>query len=306
MSKMIAVVGATGTQGRSVVASLLSSTDTSVRALSRDPANAASVLGSNSRLTIVKADLDEPESLKTALEGAQAVFAMTATGPAEQQQGRNLVDAIKASGIEHLVLASLPSITKASGGKFPHVFYFDSKAAIEEYAREQLPTVTTVVPGVDYSHLARPLYSQRLPDGTVRFCSRNQQPGAGLYDAADVGVFVAAILSKPLSVVSGKTYPVMSTPSSLSDFAAVYAAKTGDKVVVDPLSKEEIHSLMSGQPFAEVIEAAVNDAFDYLDSTGLDTICYGTMRLSEDSSFSDLGVKATSFAAWLETSGWKA
>ncbi|GAA5972054.1 hypothetical protein JCM11641_002473 [Rhodosporidiobolus odoratus] len=306
MSKTIAVIGATGHQGSGVISALLSSTDFAVRAITRDPSSdAAKALGSDPRLTVVKADLDDLESLKAAFVGVQGVFAMTTTGPAEQTQGRNLVDAIKAAGVERTVLSSLPSIGKASGGKFNKVFHFDGKAAIEEYAKAQLSSLTVVVPGVFYSHLARPLYTQRLPDGTVRFCSRNQQPSAGLLDASDVGVFAAAIFSKPLSVVSGKIYPVMSTPSTLSDFAEIYAAKTGDKVIVDPISKDEIHSMMVGVPHGEMIAAAVIDTFDYLDSAPEGTTCYGTMQLSDDTSSSDLGVKVTSFEEWLGKTGWK-
>lgn len=95
-SNTIAVVGASGNQGRSVVAALLSSTSFAVRAITRDPScDAVKALGSDSRLEVVQADLDDVESLKKAFEGVKAVFAMTLSGPSEVQQGRNLVDAIK-------------------------------------------------------------------------------------------------------------------------------------------------------------------------------------------------------------------
>jgi uncharacterized protein YbjT (DUF2867 family) len=96
MSSTIAVIGATGNQGSSVVSSLLSSTSFSVRAITRDPSSdAAKALGSDARLEVIQADLEDAESLKKAFEGVKAVFAMTVSGPNEIQQGRNLVDAIK-------------------------------------------------------------------------------------------------------------------------------------------------------------------------------------------------------------------
>ncbi|GAA5908709.1 hypothetical protein JCM6882_008180 [Rhodosporidiobolus microsporus] len=309
MSRTIAIIGATGVQGSSIVSSLLSSSDVSVRAITRDPSSdAAKALGSSDRLSLVQADLDDVESLNKALEGVQAVYGSTTANANEVQQGKNLVDAVKATGVEHLVLSSLPSIAAASSGKFSGVFYFEGKAAIESYAKEQLSNVTVIIPGVSYSHLARPLYTQRGGDGTVRFCmsDKNTDPSVGFLDDADVGAFVSAIFSKPLSLVSGKTYPVMSSSTSASDFAATYAAKTGDKVAVEPISKDEINAMMAGVPFGEMIAAAANDMFEYLDSTPAGTTAYGTIKREDDSSFADLGVKATSFEAWLEKSGWKA
>ncbi|GAA6011649.1 hypothetical protein JCM10207_004195 [Rhodosporidiobolus poonsookiae] len=310
MSRTIAVIGATGNQGRGVVASLLSTTDVSVRAITRDTtSDQAKALGTDARLSLVQADLDDVESLKKALEGVQGVFGMTTAGPTEVQQGRNLVDAVKAAGVEHFVFSGLPSIAQASAGRFQGVFHFDMKSAVEQYAKEQLTNVTVVVPGVFYGDLARPFYTQRQADGSVRFClpSNNPQPAVGWLDASDVGVYVAAIFSKPLSLTSGKTYPAMtSSPGPLADFAATYAAKTGDKVVLEPVTRDEVAAALAGLPGGEMIATAAFDMFDYLDTTAPGTTCYGTMQASEDPTAADLGVKATSFEAWLEKTGWKA
>jgi hypothetical protein len=77
--------------------------------------------------------------------------------------------------------------------QYTGVFYFETKAMVESYAKEQLSNVTVVVPGVFYSHLARPLYTQRVAADTVRFCmsSKNSDPSAGFLDASDVGAFAA-------------------------------------------------------------------------------------------------------------------
>jgi hypothetical protein len=77
--------------------------------------------------------------------------------------------------------------------QYTGVFYFETKAMVESYAKEQLSNVTVVVPGVFYSHLARPLDTQRVAADTVRFCmsSKNSDPSAGFLDASDVGAFAA-------------------------------------------------------------------------------------------------------------------
>lgn len=50
-------------------------------------------------------------------------------------------------GIKHFVYSSLPSVDKLSQGRFKNVVHFESKARIEEYAKEQLENVTILIPG---------------------------------------------------------------------------------------------------------------------------------------------------------------
>src|SRR6476659_9791473 len=70
--KLIAVIGATGQQGGGVVRALQANGQFKVRALTRDP-------GKHRELAeeVVEADLDRPETLKAAFEGAYGVFLVT-------------------------------------------------------------------------------------------------------------------------------------------------------------------------------------------------------------------------------------
>jgi predicted amino acid dehydrogenase len=70
--KLIAVIGATGRQGGAVVRALQAAGQFKVRALSRN-------LGKQRELAdeVVEADLDRPETLKAAFEGAHGVFLVT-------------------------------------------------------------------------------------------------------------------------------------------------------------------------------------------------------------------------------------
>src|SRR5258708_7619633 len=67
--KLIAVIGATGQQGGGVVRALQASNQFKVRALTRNP-------GKHRELAdeVAEADLDRPETLRTAFEGAHGVF----------------------------------------------------------------------------------------------------------------------------------------------------------------------------------------------------------------------------------------
>ncbi|GAA5907809.1 hypothetical protein JCM8208_001952 [Rhodotorula glutinis] len=312
-TRTIAVVGSTGSQGSGVVAGVLSSTSYAVRALTRDPSSdkARALVAKYQaevdagRLTVVQASLDDVESLKTALDGVQAVFGMTTPSPSEVQQGKNLVDAVKASGAEHLIWSGLPSVAKLSGGKFPRIFHFEGKAVVEAYAREQLEHVTVLLPGGFYSNMSFPWYTQRKPDGTIRFAlmSQHADPAVGWTDSSvDLGVFTAAVLDKPLSLTSGKTYPVMAHAAT-ADLVSEIERATGDKTVWEPLSKDELHAMMDGKPFGEVLEAAATDMFDSIDTTPAAHTSYGMFSRADDPSC-ELGVRATSFDEWVKRSGW--
>lgn len=176
-TRTIAVVGATGHQGSGAVAALLSSPAFAVRALTTNPAGPkAEALVSQhdtyvteGRLEVVQADLNDRESLEKALKGCYGVFAAMTVAPNEVEQGKTLVDVAKvrlssaaldcalticlargqAEGVEHFIYSSLPSIAKASGGKFTNVKAFDNKAEIEQYAKEKLDNLTVLIPGYD-------------------------------------------------------------------------------------------------------------------------------------------------------------
>jgi len=67
--KLIAVVGATGQQGGAVVRALQASNQFKVRALTRNPAKHRSLADE-----VVEADLNRPETLASAFDGAHGVF----------------------------------------------------------------------------------------------------------------------------------------------------------------------------------------------------------------------------------------
>src|SRR5882672_7623640 len=71
-TKLIAVVGATGHQGGGVVRALQTSGQFKVRALSRNPGKHR-----DPGYEFVEADLNRPETLKGAFDGAHGVFLVT-------------------------------------------------------------------------------------------------------------------------------------------------------------------------------------------------------------------------------------
>src|SRR6476660_3156506 len=70
--KLIAVIGATGQQGGAVVRALPASSQFKVRSLTRNPDKHREFADE-----VLKADLNRPETLEAAFEGAYGVFLVT-------------------------------------------------------------------------------------------------------------------------------------------------------------------------------------------------------------------------------------
>ncbi|WP_049572071.1 NmrA/HSCARG family protein [Nocardiopsis sp. SBT366] len=131
--KTVLVTGATGGQGGAVARRLMDG-GWPVRALVRDPdkreAEELRTLGAE----LVAGDLDVPESLRTAMRGVDGVFGVLPADlgnpepETEVRRGRNLVDAVSAAGVAHLVYSSVGAAEHGSG-----VAHFETKAEIEAY-----------------------------------------------------------------------------------------------------------------------------------------------------------------------------
>jgi uncharacterized protein YbjT (DUF2867 family) len=163
--KLIAVIGATGQQGGGVVRALQASGEFKVRALTRDP-------GKHRELAeeVVEADLDKPETLKAAFEGAHGVFLVTnfrEAGSAEIKQATAAIRAAKDAGVKHLIWSTLPDVEAISGGKF-NVPHFTGKAKIDRIVKEAgFENYTFVIAPFYYQNLAGAFTPQKQADGSM-------------------------------------------------------------------------------------------------------------------------------------------
>src|SRR6266436_5829228 len=131
--KLVAVIGATGQQGGGVVRALQAREGFKVRALTRDPDRHRELADE-----VVEADLNRPETLNAAFEGAHGVFLVTnfrEAGIDELKQATAAVRAAKEAGVQHFVWSTLPNVEAISGGKFD-VPHFTGKAKIDRIVKE--------------------------------------------------------------------------------------------------------------------------------------------------------------------------
>src|SRR5499427_8294495 len=147
--KIIAVVGSTGSQGGGLANAILNDPNGgfALRAITRktdgDKAKALAAKGAE----VVKADLDDVESLKKAFAGAYGVYAVTNfwehfSGEKEKAQAKNIAEAAKAAGVQHVIWSTLEDTRKlmsADDKRMPmlqekyRVPHFDAKAEANAY-----------------------------------------------------------------------------------------------------------------------------------------------------------------------------
>lgn len=231
--KILVVFGATGKQGGSVINSILedpkSAAQFSIRAITRDPSKPGAQALTKRGVECFSANFEDKESLRAALKGAYAVFAVTnfwenPKADVEIQQGKNIADVSKDVGVQHLVWSSLLDVTKLSDGKLSKVAHFDSKAKVEEYIREIDVPATFFMPGFYMSNI--PGQSLNNMQGAYNFSLPipTDSPIPLLDTEADTGKFVKGILLHREKVLGARIYGATAyyTPEQIiADFQAV-------------------------------------------------------------------------------------
>lgn len=130
---VIAVLGATGSQGGAVVRALVDRGEFRVRALTRTP---AAYTGPADE--VARADLNEQGSLDIAFADAYGVYAVSNFADPESDevtQGRRAVDAAAQAGVRHFIWSTLPNVEDISDGEFK-VAHFTNKAKVDRLVRD--------------------------------------------------------------------------------------------------------------------------------------------------------------------------
>jgi uncharacterized protein YbjT (DUF2867 family) len=161
---LIAVVGASGSQGGGVARALRDRGRFRVRALTRDPGGYDGPADE-----VVAADLTRPETLSAAFEGAHGVFLVTnfwEPGTDEMGNARNAVAAATSAGVRHFVWSTLPDVEAISEGVYD-VPHFTHKAKVDQIVRDAgFEAFTFVEAPFYFENLTQMMSAQTLPDGT--------------------------------------------------------------------------------------------------------------------------------------------
>ena len=216
--KIIAVIGATGTQGKGVINGLLKNDNFIIRAVTRNPENYT-----GKAHEAVFGDLTQEESLSTAFENAHGVFAVTnfwePGGADEIAQGKNAIDAAKKSGVKHFVWSTLPNVEIISEGKID-VPHFTGKAKVDELVKKAgFDYFTFVQPPFYYQNLNGMLSPQDIGNGSKGWALPIDPTVKGIHmaDIDDFGLVVAGALQNPEKVGKGDYLAVAAELNSFND-----------------------------------------------------------------------------------------
>ncbi|KAI4186006.1 MAG: hypothetical protein LQ348_004283 [Seirophora lacunosa] len=274
MSKILAVFGATGQQGSSVVHFVLNDPELSqkykIRAITRD-VNSEKAKALKNKVEVVQGDAGDRASLETALTGVHTVFAMTVPsfGPGglelEYNSAKTIADIAVQRGAEYIIFSTLPSLAELSDGKYPEISHFEAKAKAERYMRSLPIKSAFYAPGFFMENFAMPFMAPQPADDGTWLLTRHTSPKTPvpLIDATgDTGKFIGAILAEP-DKFEGKTFCASTALYTLEEVAAIMSKATGKTVVARQISAEDFKARIPFAPDALVDSFSCGEEFGF-------------------------------------------
>jgi NAD(P)H dehydrogenase (quinone) len=235
---MIAVVGATGNTGRSVVKELKQLGRDPICVV-RNPDKASQVLGTDARTVV--AELNDRSALKRALKGVTSVFVVTGHNPNMVEQQNNVLDAALEASVQYLV--------RVSGSRFLIVPDSPSVIGRSHYAIEERLRGS----GIKWVLLRPGLFMQNTfaQAASIKNDSKIVLPFAAdlplaFIDVRDTGAVGARVLLEPAPHV-GKTYEFTGVLSGFAEFAGVFSQVLGRKISYVAVTAEQAEQGMKAR-----------------------------------------------------------
>ncbi|TCM45308.1 NmrA/HSCARG family protein [Kribbella sp. VKM Ac-2568] len=285
--KLIAVVGATGSQGGGLVRAILADPDRqfAVRALTRNPQSAKAQELASAGAEVVQADLDDEASVRKAFDGAHGAFVVTnywvertpeeeaarTRAEMELEQAEIAARAAKDADVQHVIWSTLEDTREHFGDdervpslddgryKVPH---FDAKGEGNElFMKYGVPT-TFLQTTFYFDSMAIPgVGPVRGEDGKlVISLPMADQPLSGIA-SEDIGKTALGIFKRGEEFV-GRTVSVAGEHLTVDQYAAKLTEALGEEVVYRPLTWDEFRALgiPSGVEMANMFQFYAEDS----------------------------------------------
>lgn len=243
----------------------------SLRGITRNISSDKAKALANKGVELAVADLNDPQTLREALRGSYAVFAVTnywETGsrPTEVAQGKAIADACVAVGVKHVVWSTLVNVTKLTNGALKKVAHFDGKSEIADYfesIKGQSGLIATYfMPGfyaTNFKGMTRsnPQVNGGTPTITLPWDAQKTQ--VPVFDPnVDTGTFVAAIIGSPSpSELDGKYIQAVSEWKTPAEIVAEMSEVIGQEVKFNSVPPEVFQSFIPGPTAEELTENMV-------------------------------------------------
>src|SRR6202158_4427970 len=285
--KLTAVIGATGQQGGGVLRALQARGQFKVRALTRNPDKHRELAEE-----VVEADVDKPETLKAAFEGAHGVFLVTnfrEAGTDELKQAPAAVRAAKDAGVKHFIWSTLPDVEAISGGEF-NVPHFTGKAKVDRIVKEAgFANHTFVIAPFYYQNLIGVLAPQKQADGSASWALPLDPTVRSIHmgDITELGDIVAGAFAHPDQAGHGEYLPLVGDFMIFNEIIDTLN-RQGHNLSFHQVPKEVFAGFFPGA--AEIAEMfAYFQAHTYLGSDSRDQIALANKVA---------GRQPTKFSAW--------
>jgi uncharacterized protein YbjT (DUF2867 family) len=251
--KIIAVVGATGAQGGGMVRAILNDpkSNFTARALTRDvssdKAKALAKLGAQ----VVKADIDDLESLKNAFKGTYGAFCVTffwahSSPEKELAQAKALAEAAKHAGVQHAIWSTLEDTRKwvpLNDNRMPTLMgkykvpHFDAKGEADRFFADLKVPTTFLLTSFFWDNLIYGGGPKKGPDGKLAFTlpmANKKLPGIA---AEDIGKCAYGIFKKGREYM-GKTVGIAGEHLTGTEMAAALTRALGQEVRYNAVTPE--------------------------------------------------------------------
>ncbi|MEU2269595.1 NmrA/HSCARG family protein [Streptomyces olindensis] len=234
-SNIILVIGATGNQGGATARELVSRGRT-VHALVRDPGKSEARQLEDLGVVLVKGDMDDEDSLRRAMEGVHGVFSVQPLGwdpealAAEVRQGKAVADAVRATGVAHLVYSSVGGAERNTG-----IDHFETKAEIERHILDLGLPATILRPAFFMSNLLH--YADAEGERLLALPAKPEKP-LQLIAAEDIGFFAATAFDEPDTYLGTQT-ELAGDEITFPEIAKVYERVTGVPTRFEPQPIED-------------------------------------------------------------------
>lgn len=233
----ILVVGATGTQGSSVVHALLVSPslppDAHILALTRNTSSpkAKALAALDSRVSLLAGEPTSPEDIFSSAphQRVDAVFCVTVHGPpgAEESQAKGLIDSSIAHGVTHFVFTSADrggeQLSSSNPTPVPHIA---TKHRIELYLKDKTKgtnMVWTILRPVTFMDNLTPDFAGK---GFAAMWNQVGSKPIQLVAASDIGYFAANSFLAP-DVYAGKAVGIAGDELNFEQACRVFKERMG-------------------------------------------------------------------------------
>jgi len=244
--KVIAVVGATGAQGGGLVRAILNdpNSDFAARVLTRNVNGAKAKEFARLGAEVVAADVDNPESLKKAFEGAYGAFCVTFfwahfSPEKEMAEAKAMAEAAKAAGLRHVIWSTLEDTRKwvpLSDNRMPtlqgkyKVPHFDGKGEADRFFTDAgVPTTFLLTSFYWDNFIHFGMGPKKGPDGKLAITfpmGDKKLPGIA---AEDIGKCAYGIFKKGNEFI-GRTIAISGENLTGAQLAAVFTEVLGKEV----------------------------------------------------------------------------